>query len=121
MADKWQAIHNFWSGFGIPAYDESSVPDDAQYPYITYSAAVGEFEQPVLLSASIWDRSTSWAWVSQKAIDIARAIGQNLLLKIDGGYLFITKGSPFAQRMQDEDDSIRRVYLNLQTEFFTNY
>ena len=35
--DKQQAIHGFWSSFGITAYDENSVPDDAELPYITYN------------------------------------------------------------------------------------
>ena len=38
--NKEQAIHFFWSQFGLPAYDENSVPDDAQMPYITYNVVI---------------------------------------------------------------------------------
>ena len=128
--NKWQAIHNFWSGFGIPAYDENTVPDrvyvngvevDNKPPYITYSAAVGEFEQVVQLTASVWYQSTSWSDVSNKVDEISRSIDQYKLIKIDDGYMFMVKGTPFAQRMSDENDTLRRIYVNIQAEFFTNY
>ncbi len=119
--DKWQVIHNFWAGFGLTAYDENSVPDDAQYPYITYSSVVGDFETPISLTASIWDKTTSWAGVSQKATSISRTISPYKMIPVDGGYLYIIKGSPFAQRMRDENDLIKRIYIVLQAEFFTNY
>ena len=35
--DKGQAIHNFWSQFGLPAYEENTVPATAGNQYITYS------------------------------------------------------------------------------------
>lgn len=115
--DKWQAIHALWSGFGIPAYDENSVLDAATYPYITYSAAVGDFENVVNLTASIWYRSSSWAGISQMAESISTQLSPYKTIPVNGGYLYITKGTPFAQRMRDEDDLIRRVYIILQAEF----
>lgn len=119
--DKWQAIHNLWSSFGLAAYDENSVPDDAQYPYITYSSAISDFEDPVILTASIWYRTTSWAEASQKAVYISRMVSPYKMIPVDGGYLYVVKGTPFAQRMRDEDDLIKRIYIVLQAEFFTNY
>lgn len=118
--NKWQAIQRFWSSFGIPAYDEFSVPEDAELPYITYNAAVGDFEQPVSLTASVWYRSTSWAAISRKADEIGASIVPCKILRVDGGYVYVCKGSPFAQRMSDDDDSIRRMYINMQVEFFSN-
>lgn len=121
MADKWQAIDEFWNSFGLTAYDELSVPDDAVMPYITYSAAVSNFENPVALSASLWYRSTSWGPVSKKSDQISAVIEGYAIRKIDGGYMFITRGDPFAQRMSDpSDDVIKRIYINIMAEFFTN-
>lgn len=120
MSNKWQTLDDFWNGFGIPAYDENSVPDEAQMPYITYNAVVSNFENPITLLASIWYRETSWKNISDLTDRIAQYIGKSYrAIKIDGGYIVLTLGSPFAQRMADEDDSVRRMYLMVDTEFYT--
>lgn len=121
MMDKWQAIHALWSRFGLPAYDALTVPEDAVAPYITYDAAVGAFEDVIELTASVWYHSSSWAEISQKVEEIAKAVNPYLILPVDGGYMYVVKGSPFAQRLADEDDRMKRVYIVLQAEFFTNY
>lgn len=118
--DKWQALDAFWNSFGWTAYDESSVPDNAKMPYITYSAAVATFENPIPLGASLWDYSTSWEQISQKADEIAKAISPYRLQSFGNGeYIFATQGSPFAQRMNKENDLVKRVYINVMAEFFS--
>lgn len=119
--DKAQAIHNFWSGFGWPAYDENSVPDDAGYPRITYEVQTDSLGNILLLSASLWDRSTSWEKISKKSDQIAwEIVHMNPpAIKIAGGGLYISKGSPFASRMADGDNSVKRIYLNINAEFLT--
>lgn len=124
--DKWQAIHKFWNSFSWNAYDENSLDTgefSPQLPYITYSAQIGSIGQILAFTGSLWDRSTSWRNVSNKADEIAEAIGYGYSIeKVDGGYLWITKGQPFAQRMSDEtDDSIKRIYIVLNAEFLTAY
>lgn len=122
--DKEQAIHKLWSSFGIPAYDEQTVPQDAVMPYITYRVASDSIGRVVNLNASIWYRSTSWIDVTKKLREIEAAIGKNgfRIYQLGEGYVWFTKGSPFAQRMSDpEDDMIRRIYLNVQAEFLTAY
>ena len=120
--DKWQAIDEFWHSFGWAAYDQYSVPDDAGFPRITYEVATDSYNQTVPLTASLWTRESSWEIISKKADEIARAItdGGYYINKIDGGYLWITKGSVFAQRMNDpNDDMIKRIYLSITAEFLT--
>lgn len=124
--NKWQALQLFWSSFGWNAYDENSVDTGAnapQFPYITYAAQIGSMGQILSLTASLWDKSTSWVAVSNKADDISEHIGYGYDLKeLDGGYLYITKGQPFAQRMSDpEDPDIKRIYIILNAEFLTAY
>lgn len=119
--DKEQAIHAFWSGFGLDAYDQNTVPDNAQMPYITYSVATGMMDDVVSLSGSLWYKSYSWKEIAGKALEISRYLGWGgKIIKLDKGYMWIYKGSPFSQRMQDEDDSIRRIYINLGVEFLTD-
>jgi len=119
--DKAQAIHTFWSGFGLPAYDENTVPDNAPLPYITYGVQTASIDETVYPSASIWYRGKSWEAISKKADEIYEAIKRApQTQKVDGGRMFITPGTPFAQRMSDEDDSIRRILIQVNIEFFTN-
>lgn len=121
--DSAQALHEFWSGFGWKAYDENTVPSqafDPEMPRITYSVAMAEFDSTIALSASLWTRSYSWGEISQKADEIYDAIGlSGVLLDYDYGKVWVKRGVPFAQRMSDEDDTVRRIYLNLEVEYFT--
>ena len=124
--DKWQAIDKFWNSFGIPAYDENTVvtgDNSPTPPYITYNAVTSRVGQEISLTASIWYRGYSWKEVSEKANEIAEAIGYGYKLEnVDGGYLYIRMGQPFAQRMGDpEDDTIRRMYIITDAEFLTAY
>lgn len=122
--DKAQALHQFWSSFGLPAYDETSVPSDAKMPYITYNIAMDNFDNVLSLSASIWYNSTSWEAITKKSEEIAERITEHgfVIKEIDNGYLWITRGSPFAQRMRDESsDSIRRMYILITVEYLTKW
>ena len=120
---KTQALNSFWNNFGVPAYEESTVPPNAQMPYITYNVATGKLEDTVLLSASLWYHETSWKNIELKADEIAEAIGKQgyYIARIDDGYLYITQGAPFAQRMSDDDPDVRRIYLNIAVEYLTAY
>ena len=121
--DKFQALQSFWSSFGIPAYDENTVPtgDDAPaFPYITYDAVVSDLGTPVAMSASLWYYGTSWSQITAKLDDISFGIGRGgRLLPIDSGAVWIKKGTPFAQRMNDSNDMIRRIFINITAEYLT--
>lgn len=122
--DKAQALQEFWESFGLPAYDQYSVPDDAVFPYITYEVATDSMGHAIPLTASLWYRSTSWKEISLKTDEIAKYIGEHgsLIRAIDGGYMYLYKGSAFAQRMNDPaDDMVKRMYLNILVEFLTAY
>jgi len=122
--DKAQAIDYFWNSFGLTAYDENSVPDNATFPYITYAVVTDSFDKPVNLYGSLWYRDTSWRDISRKSDEIARRLYdvKPCLLKLDNGYLWLTDGAPFARRMGDPSDNlIKRIYLNIQAEFLTAY
>ena len=82
--DKWQAIDKFWNSFGIPAYDENTVvtgDNSPTPPYITYNAVTSRVGQEISLTASIWYRGYSWKEVSEKANEIAEAIGYGYKLE----------------------------------------
>lgn len=120
---KEHAIHQFWSGFGLPAYDATTVDDDAEMPYITYDVSTGSIEDFILLTGSIWYRSISWTTVTQKAHEIEEYLTMMSppAIKIDGGRAYFTKGTPFSQRIAEpNDDTVRRIFLQVNAEFLTN-
>ena len=118
--DKEQALHQFWSSFDVVAYDENTVPEKAELPRITYSVSIGGFDSNVAMSASVWDRSTSWKGVTDIAHKIAHRLAQGgQTIRYDDGLMWIRKGTPFMQRMADTDDSIRRIYINIEVEFIS--
>ena len=119
--NKAQAIDAFWKSFGIPAYEETTVNDENTGDfYITYEVVTDSIGRAVPMSASIWQKhTTSWKDISIKAEEISNALVQVKSIPLDTGYLYITRGQPFVQRMSDEDESTRRIYVNIMAEFLT--
>ena len=118
---KAAAIYQFWNIFGLTAYEENTVPDDATFPYITYQLVTDSFDREVPVTASLWYRSESWTDINAKTEEISADSGiGGKIIKCDGGRIWIKRGQPFAQNMGDEsDDLIKRKYLNLTFEFLT--
>ena len=118
---KAAAIYQFWSGFGLTAYEENTVPTDADFPYITYQLVTDSFDREIPLTASIWYRSESWVDINAKTEEISKTISRGgKIIPCDGGAIWLKRGQPFAQSMGDEsDDLIKRKYLNITAEFLT--
>ena len=118
---KAAAIYQFWNSFGLTAYEENSVPDEAAFPYITYQLVTDSFDREIPLTASIWYRSESWAGINAKTDEISQKISRGgKIIPCDGGAIWLKRGQPFAQNMGDEsDDLIKRKYLNITAEFMT--
>lgn len=114
-----QVIHAFWSNFGLTAYDENSVPDNAQLPYITYSVSYDTFGNNVAMTASIWQKSTSWVLVTQTAKAISDYITDGgVLLSTDNGNIWVRRGTPFYRRMGQDEKDVKRIYINITAEYF---
>ncbi len=125
--DKSQALHQFWSGFGIPAWDENTVPDDDTIrgeKYIAYSVSTGSLDDVLNLNAKIWDtNTTSWEYVENKAKEIAYHIATMVppTIPIENGRLYISEGKPFSQRLSNPNEMVRGIYINIQAEFLSAY
>lgn len=131
--NKQQAYNAFWGGFGVLAFEENSVPDDtviqelinsgiatSKYPYITYQVLTDDLGHPVYPTASIYDKSSSWEKADLLANTISGRIQGMNTIKLDHGRMFITKGSPFSQHFgEDDDNTIKRIVLNIGVEFLT--
>lgn len=118
------AIYGFLNGFSIPAYASASVPDQAQFPYITYDLVLGEWGQgEVNMPVNVWYRTESEAQPNAKVREIGERIGMGgVLLHCDGGVLWVKKGSPWAQAVtvEGEDEKVKRRYVNINIEYLTS-
>lgn len=119
---KEQALHKFFNKFGIDGYRNTSVPDDAVLPYLTYTVPVSNFEEePASITVNTYHYTTSEAIPDAKAEEIRIAIGPGgVLLPCDGGRIWLKWGSPWCQSVFDDTDkTLKRRYINITAEFLT--
>lgn len=120
--NKEAAIYDFMSSFYIPAYPSAAVPDNAAMPYITYTLVIGDFDNPVSMSANVWYRTESEAAINAKVREISKALsngGRKLYYDDDEctRAVWLTKGTPWAQAVDDEDNTVKRRYLNIELKY----
>lgn len=117
--NKFSAIHSFFSGFGLTAYEENSVYATAPpLPYLTYEIKTDVFGNSVNFTCSLWYKTPSWVEINRKTEEISRKIGTGgVILDCDGGHIWLKRATPFAMSMGD--DLIKRKILNFTAEFFT--
>ena len=111
-----QALHDFFSGFGIPAYMKGSIPDDVTVPYLTYPMNEPEWDQKATFYVQGWYRTTSNVELAEKADEILQAIGVGITLKTASGYLVIYPETPLVQFLTDGD--FRSFYINLSINVY---
>ena len=118
---KAAAIYQFWNSFGLTAYEENTVPHDADFPYITYQLVTDSLKREIPLTASLWYRSENWTTINAKTEEISQKISRGgKIISCDDGAIWLKRGQPFAQSMGDESDNlIKRKYLNITAEFMT--
>lgn len=114
MTNTAQALYEFWSGFGLPAYTVGTVPDDATVPYITYSLTETEPLEAGTHYAQVWYRSTSNIQLLSKVDEIIRAVGNGVKIDCEGGYVLLRPAGPYVQLMVDADPENRYAYFNFQ-------
>ena len=126
--NKQQALHNFWSSFGWPAIDEQSAYDehtlddmDITFPLIAYEVATDEFGSLVAIGANLMDRTTSWSTLEQEANEIYERIGRGgIMWPYTEGAIWITRGTPFSQRIApDALSGVLQVHININAEFLS--
>lgn len=110
------AMKTFASRFGLPAYAEGSIPDPVELPYISYSLSEPEWSAKASAYLHIWYRSTSNTDLLTKADQVVAAIGEGLVLDINGGHVAIWPESPLVQLMVDGD--FRSAYINLSVNSY---
>jgi hypothetical protein len=120
MTNTAKALYQFFSGFGLPAYVEYSIPDDAPLPYISYQLIEPDWDDGGTFYARVWYRSTSYTAINAKVDEIRAAIGECVSIPTSGGAVYLTKGTPFVQYMPMEgDDTLKVAYINFNIHAIT--
>lgn len=90
--------------------------------YLQYSGYVDYFAQQFILPVQIYTlNTTSYAGVLEIADAISEAVTEGgTLIGDDAGTvkIKIMKGSPFYQDKQDEDETVRAGYINLEVTVY---
>lgn len=116
---KTEAIHRFFSGFDLPAYPVTAVPEKLGERYLTYELRVGCIDDGELaITVNLRFYTTSEKEPNTAAQALSEAIGQGgKMLPCDGGYVWLKRGSPWCQNLSDGD--WKRRYINLSVEYLT--
>ena len=118
--NKYQALYEFYNSFGIPAYEENSVPDDAVLPYITYEIITAELDtENVALSCQIYYKSNSLMKANALTEKLYNKLDGGFKLKCDTGYIILYRGRPFAQNRPSGDKTVKAKYINISADFIT--
>ena len=112
MTQTAEALKAFFGGFGIPAYSETSVPDELELPYITYPLKEPEWAQPTSFYIVLWSRTKGYATALTKADQILAAIGEGVRIETGSGWVVIRPDTPLFQEMQDDDNDTKALYMN---------
>lgn len=118
---KNKALYAWFNEF-MSFYRASSVPDDVVFPYGTYEYIEDTWGGgEVGMTVNLWFYTTSEAVPDEKTQEFSRRVGYGgVTIPCDGGYIWLKRGSPFCQSLKYEDDnSIKRRYINLTAEYLT--
>lgn len=118
MTTREAAIYNFLNSFGIPAYASSATPEQAEMPYLTYDLIIGDIYQTVSMNVNLWYYTDSESEPNAKVREIEKVMGSGgKILPYDGGGVWIRKGNPWCQSLPDEDNSVKRRYMNFDLDY----
>lgn len=114
MTDLAKAYYSFFSQFGVPAYVDNNVPNEASLPYLTYTVSYEPDFTDTLIQVKIFSRSSSFVEVMDISDLIANKIANGIFFETPSGRNgWIRKGSPFLQIQPDEDATIKVIFINL--------
>lgn len=109
---------------GVTAYPETAVPskangddEDAAFPYLTYTNPDAGFGEEISLSVNLWFYTEDEAPPNAAANALYEKLGDGgVIVLYDGGAFWLKRGTPFSQPVQDEDNRVKRRYINITQE-----
>lgn len=118
---KTEALHHFFSGFGVDAYPSDAVPDKAKYPFITYEMTTAAWgDGPVSITVNLWYYTESEAEPNAQVQRMSAQIGRGgVMLPCDGAAVWLTRGAPWCTPVVSDDNRLKRRYINITAEYLT--
>lgn len=114
------AIQAYFSGFGLTAYPETSVPDDITFPYLTYNFPLSSWDDgKVSGTVNLYYYSTKNTEINAKTRELYEKLGSGgEIVNCDNGCIWFTRGTPFSQQLRDEvSPDIKRRYILIDAEY----
>lgn len=122
MTDVAIALNSFFNSFGIPAYVEENIPDDATLPYITYTLAMPSWGEQASIQSRIWYKDAKLTAINAKCAEIKQSVGEGKSIRTDTGYVVLHQDVNFAQYQPYDDQgqsNVKVIYLNFILHAFT--
>ncbi len=115
MTSLHKALVAFWSQFSykgtlVPAYFAGMVPNNAEFPYITFSVSRGDAFSQGINTAFVWFRRENGESPLPKCAEMLDSIAEAIpyagkVILADGGRAILYRnGSDWQTYMQDADD-----------------
>lgn len=121
---KAAALYQFFSSFGVPAYEATSVPlvdgkPDVIMPYLTYTMPIGAFEDVTFPTVNLYAYGASNIWINAKTQEIMDRCHNGATIRFDGGgaIIYCDKWEPLSDAASD---LIRRRYANFTIQWYSN-
>jgi|GEM_PF-3384689 len=87
------ALHEFWNGFGIPAFVQNYVPKGIKKPYITYTISSCQIFGKSSEKAVIYTFSEDFTIINDLIAQITRAFpAEGVMIKLPNGFGYIRLG-----------------------------
>lgn len=115
---KAAALYAFFNSFGWTAYAVEDVPEDADFPYLTYELSTGAFGDETSPTVELWHHSESNVPINRKAQEISDKCKNGAYITYDGGGAIVYCGT--WQALRDEVDAhIKRRRSNFTIQWIS--
>ena len=99
-----QALTEYYSSFGMAAYPQESVEEDAEFPWITYNMNRGDFGEETALTLHTHHYTSSEAIPNAKADEIVKSMRGGKMIHCDEGMMMIFPALPEWLSAPDQND-----------------
>lgn len=123
---KGSALSGWFERFaesrGLKAYADTSVPVNAETPYLTYTMVTGSIlDVEIPITVQLWYKTDSEAIPNSDAEALRRYLVSNELIRCADGLIWMKPGEPWCQsRNYTESSRDKARVCNLVVEYLTN-